>query len=244
MKKSLLILGVCAGLLAASCSNVSSSGTGGGDKPLTENIPSIDKTILSGRQLGRSAVGTPSAQTGASTGATGDLGTEIPVNTEGTVGVDKEYTLLERLYSTTWYRAEEERDDGILEEIEEEFVYFDKRSWISKREYENGRPDDTDYAELVYQESFKTPLIGENENTDANACIVITKEIYDDDRDFEGYYLVNQDTLYIVDGDSKEEIKAKLARLIQLTNSKEEFQHYDDEYDDIERYVLSTEPRL
>ena len=241
MKKSLLILSVCAGLLAASCSNVSSSGTGGGDKPLTENIPSVDKTKLSGGTLSRSAVSVQTAA-GTSTGATGELGEEIEVNT----GSTKEYNLLERLYSTTWYRSEDEWDDGKWEEREEEFVYFNRDSSISKREYENGRPDDADYAQLKHLESFRTPLIDGNENTDANACIVENQERDDDDFDvdFEGYYLVNQDTLYIVDGDSKEEIKAKLARLIQLTNSKEEFQHYDDEYDDIERYVLSTEPRL
>lgn len=243
MKKSLLILSVCAGLLAASCSNVSSSGTGGGDKPLTENIPSVDKTKLSGGTLSRSAVSVQTAA-GTSTGATEELGSEIKVNTDG-IGANKEYTLLDRLYSTTWYRSEKDYDDGRLEEIEEEFVYFNENSWISKREYENGRPDDdTDYAWIDYVESFRTPLIDGNKNTDANACIVENKEKDDDDDDFdvefEGYYLADENTLYIVDGDSKDEIEAKLTGLLKLANSEDKFQRYDDDDDDIKRYILST----
>ena len=45
---------------------------------------------------------------------------------------------MERLYSTTWYRSEKEYDDGRLEEIEEEFLYFDENSRMCKWEYENG----------------------------------------------------------------------------------------------------------
>lgn len=210
----------------------------GGNKPLTENIPNIDKTVREGRQLGRSAV---SVQTAPATGSgtTEGLGEEITVK-EG----NGEYTLLDRLYSTTWYRSEKDYDDGRLEEIEEEFVYFNEDSSISKREYENGRPDDTDYAKLKYLESFRTPLIDEKENTNANACIVENLEKDDDDDDFdvdfEGYYLADENTLYIVDGDDHDTIKDKLTNLLKRANSADDFQRYDDDDDDIKRYVLST----
>ncbi len=239
MKKSLLILSACAGLLAASCSNVSSSGTGGGDKPLTENIPSVDKTKLSGGTLSRSAV---SVQTAAATGtgATGGLGSVIDVNTDG-IGANKEYTLLDRLYSTTWYRSEKDYDDGRLEEIEEEFVYFNSDSSISKREFENGRPDDRDYAKLKHVRSFRTDE-GET-NFNANACIVLNMEPEDDDFDVdvEGYYLADENTLYIVDGDEGH-IESQLKWLIGRIKSGGNIRDYGD--DDIKRYVLSTEPRL
>ena len=236
MKKSLLILSVCAGLLAASCSNVSSSGTGGGDKPLTENIPSVDKTKLSGGTLSRSAVSVQTAA-GTSTGATGELGEEIEVNT----GSTKEYNLLERLYSTTWYRSEDEWDDGKWEEREEEFVYFNSDSSISKREFENGRPDDRDYAKLKHVRSFRTDE-GET-NFNANACIVLNIEPEDDDFDVdvEGYYLADENTLYIVDGDEGY-IESQLKWLIERIKSGGNIRDYGD--DDIKRYVLSTEPRL
>ena len=202
----------------------------GGDKPLTENIPSIDKTVREGRQLGRSAV---SVQTAPATGsgATEGLGEEITVKEDG------EYQLLERLYSTTWYRSEKEFDNGRLEEIEEEFVYFNEDSSISKREYENGRPDDTDYAKLEYVRSFRTDE-GETK-FNANACIVKNMEKDDDDFDVdvEGYYLANENTLYIVDGDD-EHIAEQLKWLIRQIKSGDNIRGYDD--DDIKRYVLST----
>ena len=225
MKKSLLILSACAGLIAVSCSNVNSS-NGGGNKPLTENIPSIDKTILSGRLLEqRSAV---SVQTAAATGSgtTGELGSEINVNTDDT-GANREYTLLDRLYNTTWYQSEKDSDDGKIE-VEEEFILFNSNSEISKREYENGRLDETDYATLEYLKSFRTPLI--EENTDANACIVRNTERHERDMEYEGYYLVDKDTLYIVDGDNEEEVIKSLKALINGNT---------DPYIE-DKYVLST----
>lgn len=208
---------------------------GGGDKPLTENIPSVNKMVRDGRPLGRSAVSVQTAA-GTSTGTTGDLGEVIPVHKE-----NGEYTLLERLYNTTWYRSEEEYDDGRLEEIEEEFVYFNENSWISKREYENGRPDGADYARIDCLKSFRTPQIVGKENTDANACIVKNMEKEDDDDDFdvefEGYYLADENTLYIVDGDDGH-IAERLNWLIHQIESEGNIRGYDD--DDIKRYILST----
>lgn len=234
MKKFLLILGVCAGLIMASCSDGGSSG--GGDKPVTANIPSTDKTVLEGRAPGTSAVSVSarsavSARSSApAAGTTETLGDKIEIK-EG------EYTLLERLYSTTWYRSEKEYDDGRLEEIEEEFLYFDENSRMCKREYENGRPDDTEYAKLTCLESFRTNERGDNKN--ANACIVLNEEMGDDDRDFEGYYLLDEDILYVIDGDDGD-IKHKLAELISRVEGKDDFKGYDHDNDDIDRYILST----
>ena len=234
MKKFLLILGVCAGLIMASCSDGGSSG--GGDKPVTANIPSTDKTVLEGHAPGTSAVSVSarsavSARSSAPAAGTPEaLGTKIEIK-EG------EYTLLERLYSTTWYRSEKEYDDGRLEEIEEEFLYFDENSRMCKREYENGRPDDTDYAKLTCLESFRTK--DEENNRNANACIVLNEEMGDDDRDFEGYYLPDENTLYVIDGDDGD-IKHKLAELISRVEGKDDFKGYDHDNDDIDRYILST----
>ena len=238
MKKFLLILGVCAGLIMASCSDGGSSG--GGDKPVTANIPSTDKTVLEGRAPGTSAVSV-SARSAVSARsvapaplAAGELGGEIDV-TPGS-----EYNLLERLYSTTWYRSEKEYDDGRLEEIEEEFLYFDENSRMCKREYENGRPDDTEYAKLTCLESFRTKASESNDN--ANACIVLNKEMGDDDRDFEGYYLPDENTLYVIDGDDVN-IMHKLAELISRVEGvegKDDYKGYDHDNDDIDRYILST----
>lgn len=234
MKKFLLILGVCAGLIMASCSD---GGSSGGDKPVTANIPSTDKTVLEGRAPGTSAVSV-SARSAVSARsvapaplAAGELGGEIDV-TPGS-----EYNLLERLYSTIWYRSEKEYDDGRLEEIEEEFLYFDENSRMCKREYENGRPDDTEYAELEHKNSFRTKASESNDN--ANACIVLNKEMGDDDRDFEGYYLPDENTLYVIDGDEAN-IMHKLAELISRVEGKNDFKGYDHDYDDIDRYILST----
>lgn len=240
MKKILLILGVFAGVIMASCSDGGSSG--GGDKPVTANIPSTDKTVLEGRAPGASAVSV-SARSAVSARsvapaplAAGELGGEIPVNTEGQ-GAGREYTLLERLYSTTWYRSEKEYDDGRLEEIEEEFLYFDENSRMCKREYENGRPDDTDYAKLTCLKSFRTNEREDNKN--ANACIVLNEEMGDDDRDVEGYYLPDENTLYVIDGDD-ENIMRKLAELISRVERDGDFKGYDHDDDDIDRYILST----
>lgn len=233
MKKFLLILGVCAGLIMASCSD---GGSSGGDKPVTANIPSTDKTVLEGRAPGTSAVSVSarsavSARSSAPAAGTPEaLGTKIEIK-EG------EYTLLERLYSTTWYRSEKEYDDGRLEEIEEEFLYFDENSRMCKREYENGRPDDTDYAKLTCLESFRTK--DEENNRNANACIVLNEEMGDDDRDVEGYYLPDENTLYVIDGDEGD-IKHKLAGLISRLESGGDYRGYDHDDDDIDRYILST----
>lgn len=208
----------------------------GGDKPVTANIPSTDKTVLEGHAPGTSAVSVSarsavSARSSAPAAGTPEaLGTKIEIK-EG------EYTLLERLYSTTWYRSEKEYDDGRLEEIEEEFLYFDENSRMCKREYENGRPDDTEYAELEHKNSFRTKASESNDN--ANACIVLNEEMGDDDRDVEGYYLPDENTLYVIDGDEGD-IKHKLAGLISRLESGGDYRGYDHDDDDIDRYILST----
>ena len=192
--------------------------------------------MLEGRAPGTSAVSVSarsavSARSSAPAAGTPEaLGTKIEIK-EG------EYTLLERLYSTTWYRSEKEYDDGRLEEIEEEFLYFDENSRMCKREYENGRPDDTDYAELEHKYSFRTKASESNDN--ANACIVLNEEMGDDDRDVEGYYLPDENTLYVIDGDEGD-IKHKLAGLISRLESGGDYRGYDHDDDDIDRYILST----
>ncbi|WP_234944328.1 hypothetical protein [Brachyspira intermedia] len=65
-----------------------------------------------------------------------------------------------------------------------------------------------------------------------NACIVKNTESgkYENDTEYEGYYLVDRDTLYIVDGDSQDEVRRQLNELIAGNTQK-----YRED-----KYVLST----
>ena len=110
--------------------------------------------------------------------------------------------------------TESDYDDGRLE-TEETFVFFNENSEMIEREYENGKIDGRDdYATLEYIEAVNIP--NAQANKDMNACIVRNTEKgkYENDTEYEGYYLVDRDTLYIVDGDRIEEVRTKLENAI------------------------------
>ena len=218
MKKIILVLTILASIAAVSCNSKQAPTIG--DKPLTTNVPSDDKTKREGTPLSQWDGSTSSLAINASVAAN---------NNAGNTQTPKEYTLLERLYNTTWYQSESEQDDGRLE-TEEEFVFFNENSYMVKREYDNGRIDGRDeYSKLDVVAEIT--IAGVNEKINRNACIVQNTEIGDPDleKEYEGYYLVDRDTLYIVDGDTQEEVRGKLEDAI---NRK-----YIDPED---KFVLST----
>lgn len=85
----------------------------------------------------------------------------------------------------------------------------------------NGRIDGRDeYSSLKHIEDVAIPSA--QANKDKNACIVqnTERDDHDFDTEYEGYYLVDRDTLYIVDGDTIERVKTKLNDLISGNTQK------------------------
>ena len=215
MKKIILIISILS-VFAVACGN-KATGPAAGSKPLTTNVPSDDKTVRDGTPLASWNGNSQSITVNAS--VTGNQAT-----------AQDGYNLLERLYSTTWYQSEEERDDGRLE-TEETFIFFDPSSKMVQREYENGIPDNKDeFSALQFVTDITIPNAQLNKNR--NACIVrnIEKEGNGVDTEFEGYYLYNETTLYIVDGDTQSEVEKELTALVANPTRYVE-----------ERFVLSTE---
>ncbi|WP_101503339.1 hypothetical protein [Brachyspira pilosicoli] len=212
MKKFLLIISIIS-MAAISCAD--KNGAGGATESLvTKNIPSINKSVKNGTANTQSSVSlSVSAQ--ATAQASGDV--TLGENTNPESGT---YSVLERLYSTTWYQSESDYDDGKLE-TEETFIFFDPSSKMVQREYENGVLDGRDeystltwIADITVNDGSIANLSGEKSR---NACIVQNKEMNDNDRDteFEAYYLADEDTLYIVDGDTRDEVSRELQQLIK-----------------------------
>ncbi len=219
MKKIILIISILS-VLAVACNSKQAPTVG--DKPLTSNVPSDDKTVREGTPLASWNGSSQSMTVNASVSGN---------NTGDNPAAAQEYNLLQRLYSTTWYQSEDDYDDGRLE-TEEAFVFFNENSEMIEREYENGIVDGRDdYATLQWIEDIATPSTAANK--DRNACIVRNTENgkYENDTEYEGYYLVDRDTLYIIDGDNQDEVRRQLDELIAGKN----MQRYAED-----KYVLST----
>ena len=202
MKKIILIVSILS-VLAVACNSKNNPNNPAtpatGDKPLTVNVPSDDKTVKEGTPLA------------SWDGNAKLISASVAANNAAAA---QEYTLLERLYSTTWYQSEDDYDDGMLE-TEETFIFFDPSSKMVQREYENGQVDERDeYSELSWVEDITIP--NAQANKDRNACIVrnIEKDGAGFDTEYEGYYLVDRDTLYIVDGDTVEDVRRILEDII------------------------------
>ena len=211
MKKFLLIISIIS-MAAISCAD--SNGAGGATESLvTKNIPSLNKSQKTGTANTQSSVSlSVSAQ--ATAQAAGDIAFVEDKNpATGT------YSVLDRLYSTTWYQSESDYDDGKLE-TEETFIFFNENSEVVEREYENGYLDGRDeYSTLTWVADITVPagnvdnLTGEKSR---NACIVKNTEKDDDrDTDYEAYYLSDEKTLYIVDGNNESQVIRELEELIK-----------------------------
>lgn len=232
MKKFLLIISIIS-MAAISCAD--SNGAGGATESLvTKNIPSLNKSQKTGTANTQSSVSlSVSAQ--ATAQAAGDIAFVEDKNpATGT------YSVLDRLYSTTWYQSESDYDDGKLE-TEETFIFFNENSEVVEREYKNGVLDGRDeYSTLTWVADITVPagnvdnLTGEKSR---NACIVKNTEKDDDrDTDYEAYYLSDENTLYIVDGNNESQVIRELEELIKNI-AKNSPRAYGD------KYVLSVKAK-
>lgn len=229
MKRIILILSILSALVI-SCNSKQAPTIG--DKPLTTIVPSDNKNVKEGTLLSDWDGSTQSLAINASfkvnNTENNNTSSENNNTSTGNTQTPTGYSLLDRLYSTTWYQSEEDYDDGRLE-TEEEFILFNSASEIYKREYENGKIDGRDeYSTLIWVEDITLNV--QDDKKSRNACIVQNKERYDNDTEYEGYYLVDRDTLYIVDGDRIDDVKRKLNDIISGNT-----QRYTED-----KFVLST----
>lgn len=231
MKRIILILSILSALVI-SCNSKQAPTIG--DKPLTTIVPSDNKNVKEGTLLSDWDGSTQSLAINASVKVnnTSDNNTSSANDntSQGNTQTPTGYNLLQRLYSTTWYQSESDYDDGRLE-TEELFVFFNENSEMVQREYENGIIDERDeYSTLEWIRDVTIP--NAQANKDRNACIVRNTEQdrYETDTEYEGYYLVDRNTLYIVDGDNEKEVMEALTDIISGNT-----QRYTED-----KFVLST----
>ena len=217
MKKFLLIISIIS-VAAISCAD--SNGAGSEVVNTTQNVPSDDKTVREGMSPEQWLNQRPTTQVSASVQAA-----QSDVNQ---VAAGETYNLLQRLYSTTWYQTEMDYDDG-REETETTFILFNADSSRLEKELETGERPEEEYITMKVVEEINTPNTG-NANKDKNACIVQTQEQGDREIEYEGYYLQDRDTLYVVDGDRQEDVRTRLQALIEkpdsYTRDKEKYTLY------------------
>ncbi|WP_297286415.1 hypothetical protein [uncultured Brachyspira sp.] len=212
MKKFLLILSIIS-MAAISCSN--SADPTNGNISVSGNVPSIYKDQKTGDSVS-SWIGTKDG----TDQATKSISASYQQNQQQAAAADVD--LLARLYSTTWYQTESDWDDG-REETETTFVLFNEDSSRLETEYETGERPETDYYTLsVADDTITTPVTlpylesdPKKEQADKNAVIVKVQEKGDREVEYEGYYLYDRDTLYIVDGDRIDEVKTRLENIIK-----------------------------
>lgn len=210
MKKFLLIISIIS-IAAISCSN--NADPTNGNIGISGNVPSIYKDQKAGDSVS-SWIGTKDG----TDQATKSISASYQQNQQQAADID----LLARLYSTTWYQTESDWDDG-REETETTFVLFNEDSSRLETEFETGERPETDYYTLtVADDSIATPTDlpylqsdPKKEQANKNAVIVKVQEKGDREVEYEGYYLYDRDTLYIVDGDILSEVKTRLENIIK-----------------------------
>ncbi|WP_157150300.1 hypothetical protein [Brachyspira sp. SAP_772] len=211
MKKFLLIISIIS-MAAISCSNGTDPNSG--NIGISGNVPSIYKNQKNGDSVS-SWIGTKEGTDQATKSISASY--QQIQEQASTADID----LLTRLYSTTWYQTEMDYDDG-REETETTFVLFNEDSSRLETEYETGDKPETDYYTLtVVKSDINTPtdmayLASDSKKDQANrnAVIVKVEEKGDDDVEYEGYYLYDRDTLFIVDGDRQTNVETRLQAII------------------------------
>lgn len=122
MKRIILILSILSALVI-SCNSKQAPTIG--DKPLTTIVPSDNKNVKEGTLLSDWDGSTQSLAINASfkvnNTENNNTSSENNNTSTGNTQTPTGYSLLDRLYSTTWYQSEEDYDDGRLE-TEEEFI--------------------------------------------------------------------------------------------------------------------------
>ena len=218
MKKFLLIISIIS-MAAISCSN--SADPTNGNINVSGNVPSIYKDQKTGSSVS-SWIGTKDG----TDQETKSISASYQQNQQQAAAA--EVDLLQRLYSTTWYQTESDWDDG-REETESTFVLFSEDSSRLETEYETGEKPETDYYTLtVVNGTMDTPTTlpyladdPKKEQANRNAVVVKVEERGDNDVEYEGYYLYDRDTLFIVDGDRQADVEQKLQNIItQITKDK------------------------
>lgn len=170
------------------------------DKPITGQIPSIDKTKLEGTK---------------------------PAADSRSADASKTYPVYERLYDTTWYQTEKEIDDGKLE-IETEFVFFNQDSSVFEVEVENGRaerPDKDDYAALTPVKELTHTSANRTDGTDMNAWIV-KKLDGEGELEYEAYWLYTDHILYITEGDTEAQAEQLMIKVMDSLREGDDTERY------------------
>lgn len=210
MKKFLLIISIIS-IAAISCSN--NADPTNGNIGISGNVPSIYKDQKAGDSVS-SWIGTKDG----TDQATKSISASYQQNQQQ---VTATVNLLDRLYSTTWYKTEKDYDDG-REETESTFVLFSDISERLETEYETGDKPETDYYTLtVVNADINTPTtmayLADDPNktqADRNAVVVKVEERGDNDVEYEGYYLYDRDTLFIVEGNTADQVQTRLNNII------------------------------
>lgn len=241
IKRIIIIIAVS--MLALACK----SNTGSSGKPVTKNIPSINKSTKEGSlplNSSKTALFSMTASaSSASTNSTTDIPTITPqqdtANNNAKPEEQKEYSVLTRLYSTVWFQTEEEQDNGKVE-TESTFLYFNEDSKVEERELETGEPDESEYSIVEIVEGIELVTSQNNDaNRDRNACVVKNMEIGDNDSEYQLYYLKDENTLYVIEltekkYTSKSELKGKADSIIKEIEGNNAVKYNED------KYALST----
>ena len=239
IKKILIIISVS--MLALACK----SNTGSSGKPVTKNIPSINKSTKEGSlplNSSKTALFSMTASaSSASTNSTTDIPTITPqqdtTNNNAKPEEQKEYSVLTRLYQTVWFQTEEEQDDGRVE-TETTFLFFNENSEIEERELETGEPDESDYSKLKIVDIDLITSQDNDESRNKNACVVKNTEIVGNDKEFELYYLKDKNTLYVIElpekYTKKEDLQKEAEKIIKELEENGTVKYNED------KYALST----
>lgn len=239
IKRIIIIIAVS--MLALACK----SNTGSSGKPVTKNIPSINKSTKEGSlplNSSKTALFSMTASaSSASTNSTTDIPTITPqqdtTNNNAKPEEQKEYSVLTRLYQTVWFQTEEEQDDGRVE-TETTFLFFNENSEIEERELETGEPDESDYSKLKIVDIDLITSQDNDESRNKNACVVKNTEIVGNDKEFELYYLKDKNTLYVIElpekYTKKEDLQKEAEKIIKELEENGTVKYNED------KYALST----
>ncbi|TXJ58934.1 hypothetical protein EPJ67_00035 [Brachyspira aalborgi] len=239
IKRIIIIIAVS--MLALACK----SNTGSSGKPVTKNIPSVNKSTKEGSlplNSSKTALFSMTASaSSASTKSTTDIPTITPqqdtANNNAKPEEQKEYSVLTRLYQTVWFQTEEEQDDGRVE-TETTFLFFNENSEIEERELETGEPDESDYSKLDIVDIDLITSQDNDESRNKNACVVKNTEIVGNDKEFELYYLKDKNTLYVIElpekYTKKEDLQKEAEKIIKELEENGTVKYNED------KYALST----
>ena len=182
-----------------------------GNKPVSGQIPSTKKAVLNGTSL------------------------------KTVTRAGGEFNALERLFDTVWFQTETDEDDGVVE-TETEFLFFkniDDIVQLEEKEMENGvieePSNDNEYSTLTEMDDTVDPI-------KLNAFVAKNTEFENgiaDEAEYEGYWLKDSKTLYVIDGDIKTDVIAELKAMLKMTDAE-----IATKYDEDNKYILSEKAEI